>query len=81
MERVEGFEHIKSKRLPGRKTIFRCTPSVLCRWFSFAHANFSAKIQFHLNQPNKGIIMRMLMNVHLPHAPFNAAVKDGTAGE
>ena len=25
--------------------------------------------------------MRMLMNVHLPHAPFNAAVKDGTAGE
>jgi hypothetical protein len=25
--------------------------------------------------------MRMLMNVHLPHAPFNAAVKDGTAAE
>jgi hypothetical protein len=24
--------------------------------------------------------MRMLMNVRLPHAPFNAAVKDGTAG-
>ena len=24
--------------------------------------------------------MRMLMNVKLPHQPFNAAVKDGTAG-
>ncbi len=24
--------------------------------------------------------MRMLMKVKLPHAPFNAAVKDGTAG-
>jgi hypothetical protein len=33
------------------------------------------------NQTNqKEIIMRMLMNVRLPHAPFNAAVKDGTAG-
>ena len=24
--------------------------------------------------------MRMLMQVTLPHAPFNAAIKDGTAG-
>ncbi len=24
--------------------------------------------------------MRMLMNVKLPHKPFNAAIKDGTAG-
>jgi len=24
--------------------------------------------------------MRMLLNVKLPHQPFNAAVKDGTAG-
>ena len=24
--------------------------------------------------------MRILMNVKLPHAPFNAAVKDGTVG-
>ncbi len=24
--------------------------------------------------------MRMLLNVSLPHQPFNAAVKDGTAG-
>ena len=25
--------------------------------------------------------MRMLMNVTIPHEPFNTAVKDGTAGE
>lgn len=24
--------------------------------------------------------MRMLLNVRMPHGPFNAAVKDGTAG-
>lgn len=24
--------------------------------------------------------MRILMNIRLPHAPFNAAVRDGTAG-
>jgi hypothetical protein len=29
---------------------------------------------------NKGIIMRMLMNIKLPHQPFNAAVKDGSVG-
>ena len=25
--------------------------------------------------------MRMLLNISLPHDPFNAAVKDGTAGQ
>jgi len=25
--------------------------------------------------------MRMLMNVHIPHEPFNAFVRDGTIGE
>src|ERR1700730_3697374 len=28
----------------------------------------------------RGITMRMLLNVKLPHQPFNAAVKNGTAG-
>jgi hypothetical protein len=25
--------------------------------------------------------MRMLLNVHIPHEPFNACVRDGTVGE
>ncbi|MFM0207096.1 panthothenate synthetase [Paraburkholderia sediminicola] len=25
--------------------------------------------------------MRMLLNVHIPHEPFNTLVRDGTAGE
>jgi hypothetical protein len=33
-----------------------------------------------LAKATKGIIMRMLMNVKIPHQTFNAAVKDGTVG-
>ena len=25
--------------------------------------------------------MRILLNIHIPHEPFNAAVRDGTAGQ
>ena len=32
------------------------------------------------NQQPKGDIMKQLMVVHLPHKPFNAAVKDGSIG-
>ncbi len=30
--------------------------------------------------PERGITVRILLNVKIPHQPFNAAVKDGTAG-
>jgi hypothetical protein len=31
-------------------------------------------------QPSKGSTMKIMMNAKFPHAPFNAAVKDGTVG-
>src|ERR1700720_1858383 len=31
--------------------------------------------------PAKISTMRILLNIHIPHEPFNAAVRDGTAGQ
>ncbi|HXM47424.1 MAG TPA: hypothetical protein VN956_06110 [Pyrinomonadaceae bacterium] len=33
------------------------------------------------SRPAKIDIMRMLLDISIPHDPFNAAVKDGTAGQ
>ncbi len=33
------------------------------------------------SDPTKLNIMRMLLQVSIPHEPFNAAVRDGTAGQ
>jgi hypothetical protein len=33
------------------------------------------------SRPAKINIMRMLLQISIPHSPFNAAVKDGTAGQ
>ena len=35
----------------------------------------------HSSRPAKINIMRMLLQISIPHDPFNAAVKDGTAGQ
>jgi hypothetical protein len=47
--------------------------------FSFARVYFGLSSGSNTNQ--KGFIMRMLMNVTIPHHLFNAAVKNGTAGK
>jgi hypothetical protein len=36
--------------------------------------------QSHKQQKTKGTRMKMLLDITLPHQPFNTAVKDGTAG-
>jgi len=33
------------------------------------------------SRPAKIGTMRILLNIHIPHEPFNAAVRDGTAGQ
>ena len=33
------------------------------------------------SRPTKVSTMRILLNIHVPHEPFNAAVSDGTAGQ
>jgi len=49
---------------------------------SYIHALSAQRIteEQTTTDETKGTIMKMLLNVKIPHQQFNAAVKDGTAG-